>query len=249
MRSRWISAAAMVSAETQAGRRRGWNLPEGIGRETAACGPGRSTERRSLHRCASVRRRRRPTLMSCCSGRAGRLPEVLRCAHFTAEDLAGRALGQIGRDPDVTRVFVGCYPVLHERAQFVGGGGSARLELHGGGDFLAEMLIRDSDDGGFGYGWMLVDDLFDLARVHVESAADDHVLLPVHDVEIAVLVDSGQVAGLEPAAGDRLGRGARVAPVSLHHVVTADDDLADLPDGQFGAFVVDYAHLDSLDRR
>jgi hypothetical protein len=27
------------------------------------------------------------------------------------------------------------------------------------------MLIRDSDDGGFGYGWMLVADLFDLARV------------------------------------------------------------------------------------
>src|SRR6266496_2730151 len=85
--------------------------------------------------------------------RAGRLPEVLRCAHFAAEDLAGRALGQIGLDPDVTRVFIGCYPVLHERAQFAGSGGSGRPELQ--------------------------------------------VLLPVHNVEIAVLVDSGQVACLQ----------------------------------------------------
>src|SRR5512142_583471 len=33
--------------------------------------------------------------------RPRRLPEVLRWAHFAAEDLAGRALGQVGLDPDV----------------------------------------------------------------------------------------------------------------------------------------------------
>ena len=40
-----MSAAAVVSAKTQAGRRPGWNLTEGMARETAACGPPGSPDR------------------------------------------------------------------------------------------------------------------------------------------------------------------------------------------------------------
>jgi hypothetical protein len=52
---------------------------------------------------------------------------------------------------------------------------------------------------------VLVEDLLDLARVDVVAAADDHVLLAVDDEEVAVLVDAGHVARVEPAVLDRLG--------------------------------------------
>ena len=58
-----------------------------------------------------------------------------------------------------------------------GGGGRAGLELHGGADFLAEIGMRDSDHGDLSDGLVLVQDLLDLARVHVVPAADDQVLL------------------------------------------------------------------------
>jgi hypothetical protein len=47
---------------------------------------------------------------------------------------------------------------------------------------------------------VLEEDLLDLARVDVVAARQDHVLLPVHYVEVAVLVHRGHVPGVEPAA-------------------------------------------------
>ena len=57
-----------------------------------------------------------------------------------------------------------------------------------GADLLAEGLVRDADDGGLGDGGVLVEHLLDLARVDVQPAADDQVLLAVDDEEVAVLV-------------------------------------------------------------
>ena len=97
---------------------------------------------------------------------------------------------------------------------------------------------------------MLVEDLLDLARVHVVAAADDQVLLAIDDEEVPVLVGLGDVAGLEPPlAVDRLGRRVRSVPVALHHVVSADHDLADLAGRHVVAVVIDDLHLDALDRR
>ena len=47
----------------------------------------------------------------------------------------------------------------------------------------------------------------------------------------------------------RLGGGLGPLPVALHHVVAADDDLADLTLGHLVALVVDDPHLHVLDRR
>src|SRR5262249_30794355 len=93
--------------------------------------------------------------------------------------------------------------------------GAPRLWVPGGPDFLAQFPLRDSDHRGLGDGGMLVEDLFALARVHVVPAADDQVLLPVDDEEVAILIDPGQVTGTEPAVGDGLGGGVRAAPVPL----------------------------------
>ena len=46
--------------------------------------------------------------------------------------------------------------------------------------------------------------LLDLGRVHVGTAGDDHVLEPIGHVQVALVVDLAQVAGVQPSAAKRL---------------------------------------------
>ena len=71
-------------------------------------------------------------------------------------------------------------------------------------------------------------DVLHLGAVDVLAAGDDHVLLAVDDVDVAVLVLPHQVTGMEPAAAERLGGLLGLVPVPLHHQRAAVDDLADL---------------------
>ena len=48
------------------------------------------------------------------------------------------------------------------------------------------------------------DDVFDLAREHVEAAGHDHVLLPVDDVQVALVVEAADVSGVKPTTGEGL---------------------------------------------
>src|SRR5262249_56407122 len=82
---------------------------------------------------------------------------------------------------------------------------------------LAQRVVRDPDDRGLGDTRMLVQRLLALPRVHVEPAADDQVLLPVDDVEVAVVVLPAHVAGPEPAVRYRRGGRLWLAPVAPHH--------------------------------
>jgi hypothetical protein len=72
-----------------------------------------------------------------------------------------------------------------------------------------------------------VERLLDLQRGDVLAARDDHVLRPVLDLDVAVGVPDGQVAGVEPAAGERGVGGARVLEVALHHRVAPQQHLAE----------------------
>ena len=78
-----------------------------------------------------------------------------------------------------------------------------------------------------------VEELLDLARVDVLAAADDHVLDPAGDVDVAVAVHHPEVAGVHPAGPvDRLGGLLRLVPVAEHHRVAAGAQLAGLAAGQ-----------------
>ena len=101
----------------------------------------------------------------------------------------------------MARVLVGGDPVADECDDLGGVGAGAGFERDRGTDLLAEALVRDAEHGGLGHRGVLVDDLLDLAGVDVEPAADDQVLLAVHDGEVAVGVDGADVAGGEPALG------------------------------------------------
>ncbi len=69
--------------------------------------------------------------------------------------------------------------------------------------------------------------VFDLDRVHVLTAAVDHVLLAVDDVQQAIGVDPRDVAGVQPAVHERLGGRLGLVPVALHDVRAAHQQLAD----------------------
>jgi hypothetical protein len=60
---------------------------------------------------------------------------------------------------------------------------------HDDGAYLFPVVVvGDADDGDFEDVRVLVEDLLDLAGVNLVAAAVHHVLLAVHDVQIAVAV-------------------------------------------------------------
>ena len=109
---------------------------------------------------------------------------------------------------------------------FLGGDLGPGAQDHGGAHLLAEDGMGHADHGGVGHGGMFEQRRLDLDRVHVFTAADDHVLGPVHDVDETVLVDAGDVSGVQPPPGE--GRPGGVGPVSVaaHDVGPFDPQLA-----------------------
>src|SRR4029078_1140648 len=136
---------------------------------------------------------------------------------LAAQDLPGRALRQLVNQPDLPRVLVGGDLVAGERAQFLRGRAGVRLQRHGRADFLAEVVVGYPDHGHLAHRRVLVQDFLDLAWVDVVAAPDDHVLLAVDNVEVAVLVDLGQVSAAAPDVGDRLGGGFWFLQRAPHH--------------------------------
>ena len=76
---------------------------------------------------------------------------------------------------------------------------------------------------------MLVDDRLDLGRVDVDAARDDHVLLAVADVEVALVVEVGDVADRLPVASPCSASRSSVLVVAVHRERRADEQLAGLP--------------------
>src|SRR5439155_3383216 len=91
---------------------------------------------------------------------------------------------------------------------------------------LAPAFVGHPDDGGLQHGRVRHDGLFDLDRGDVLAARDDDVLGPVAQFDVTVGVHHTQVAGVEPAAPERVRGRLGVVVVAEHHVVAAHDDLA-----------------------
>ena len=104
---------------------------------------------------------------------------------------------------------------------------------------LAVGGIGASDHGGLGDLRQLVDDDLDFPGIDVLAAADDHVLGPVDQDQVAVVVEVTDVAGVQPAVDDGLRGLLRSVQVATHHVVALDDNLAGLTVGDRAARLVD----------
>src|SRR5205085_2300701 len=78
---------------------------------------------------------------------------------------------------------------LGERAQLVGIDRLPRLGLHDRMHALAPLLVGDPEHGNVEHLWMRVEHGLDLRGVDVDAAGDDHVLLAVADVHVALVVE------------------------------------------------------------
>ena len=97
-------------------------------------------------------------------------------------------------------------------------------------DRLAPSIVGHADDGDIRDGGMVEQRVLDLGGVHVLAARDDHVLHPVGEEEIAVLIEKARVTRPEPSVGvERPGRLLRLAPVALEVLHRARPDLSHRP--------------------
>src|SRR5580704_6822725 len=144
------------------------------------------------------------------------------------EDLAGGPLGELGAEPDFARVLVGSEALPAVRDDLLLVQADACVQHDDGDDLLAEPVVWLADDGRLADAGVGEQDLLDLSRIQVVTAADDQVLGAVDDEVEAVLVPVADVARVQPAAGQRARRRLRPVPVALHDVVAPDLDLPEL---------------------
>ena len=122
------------------------------------------------------------------------------------------------------------------------------MEHHRGHRRLPPARIRDAEHRHLEHRLVLDGDLLDVPRIDVHPARDDHVLLPVHEVEIALLVHIAEIARVEPPVHDGPGGQIGALVVPLHHERAAAADLADLAPGYVAPRLVHDAHLVEADR-
>ena len=119
------------------------------------------------------------------------------------------------------------------------------MELDPGADRLAIARIGHADHLDVLHLRVAIEELFDLARIDVLAAANDHVLEAAHDVDVALLVHGREVAGTHPAGlVDRFLRLGLVVPVAFHHRVATRAELAGLAARHRPALGVDDLDLD-----
>src|SRR6185295_19422820 len=113
---------------------------------------------------------------------SGRLQMVLH-------HLAGRVARQLVDEAHLARALVVGEPILTELEQALGGQRRAVPDDDPRGDVLAEHGMGHAGHRGLAHVGVLEEHGFDVRRVDVVAAADDHVLLAPADVEEAVLVE------------------------------------------------------------
>ena len=92
--------------------------------------------------------------------------------------------------------------------------------------------------------WVRSYPLLNLEGVDVFAAADDDIFESAGDAAVALLVEGGFVARLEPGhpvrvCDQRFGCLLGVEPVALGELVSGDAELASLADGDYVALCID----------
>src|SRR5439155_11830228 len=123
-----------------------------------------------------------------------------------------------------------------EAAHVVLGQAGALPRLDPGHDLFAVTLVGHADDLDIGDVGVGVEELLDLAGIHVLAAPDDHVLDAPDDVDVALGIHGGEVARVHPPVlVDGLSRAFGIVPVADHHRVAAGEQLARLTPGHRAA--------------
>src|SRR5580693_5564164 len=146
-------------------------------------------------------------------------------------DFTGGGAREGFHDTDFARVLVVSESLLAEAQDF------AWIKLcsldgadEGDGDFAA-FLVLFRYHGGFADIGELMQDFFDLARVDIHAAHQQHLFAAIHDENVAVRILLPHVAGVQPVAEQRGGRLLGTIVIPSHDVWAADHDFANFTNG------------------
>ena len=98
-------------------------------------------------------------------------------------------------------------------------------------DLLHPVRIGNAENCCFLDRRVLVNDLFDFARKDVLASRNNHVLLPVNDVNVAFLIIAAKVPSVHPSVYNRLAGLVRLTPPLLHRRFAPNNEFADFTRG------------------
>src|SRR6516164_4305666 len=127
-----------------------------------------------------------------------------------ALDLAGRGKRELGKELEPLGKLVGGDAVPEKGDQVFERRRLSRPRHQAEAIALAQSLVGDADDGSVEDLRVCIENLLDLAREKLLSAAVDHLLEPPDNAQIAVAIDHSEIAAAEPAIrqkGFRVGGG------------------------------------------
>ena len=95
---------------------------------------------------------------------------------------------------------------------------------------------------------MEIDRLFDIARIDIVAIDQNHVLQPVNDEGIALLIGIADIGRVQPPVLQGIGGGIIAPPITLHDLRTTDADLTHLTQRQDGFPILKRDDLDGCAR-
>ena len=110
---------------------------------------------------------------------------------------------------------------------------------------MAQHRVGHTDDGDLGDVGMLEQRALDLDRVDVVAPAQHHVLLPVDDEQVALVVETTEITREHPAVAPRAGGAVGVVVVRAPARGQLERDLAHLTGRHLALQLVDDADLDT----
>src|SRR5260370_5894800 len=173
--------------------------------------------------------------------------------YFSVAQFALQYLADAGPRKDIEE-FIGrrpldfADPAIHEGSQ---GGGielAPRLRRYEGHWCLAPTLRRHADDSRLQHIRMLDDDVFDVARVDIESPGDDHVLFAIDERQKAIRIEFSNVSRAdESPAGAVEPFGICTLPrlivIARHHRFRMPNDLTRAARWNFLSVLADAADI------
>src|SRR6188768_871648 len=149
-------------------------------------------------------------------------------AQREAVDLVRARLRQRVHEVNLDRSFVLDHLGLAVLEELFFGQRYAGIEDDERDEHLAQARIPLADGRGLADLRVLEQHLVDLARVHVEAADDDHVLLAVDEEDETLFVDVADVARVHPAVAIRARRLLGLIAITRTHLRAAHAQLAAL---------------------
>ena len=113
---------------------------------------------------------------------------------------------------------------------------------------LAENRAGAGDDRRLHHAGVLDQQALHLRRVHLVSSPVDHVLAAIQHLDVAIGIDSADIAGPPAAVAERIPVDSRKIPVARDYHWTSDPEFTHAARRQFPAFVVANADLRTMHR-